>query len=70
MKKRIHTAKLKTPVVQSHRSFRRFAKKLFTSLIKRQNQNLQKSLMRELQDIKEMLEIMAREMARQAKRGE
>jgi hypothetical protein len=68
MKKKIYAAKSNTPVAQSHRSFRRFARKLFASLLKLQDQMYQKDIMQELQDIKEMLEIMAREMARQAKR--
>jgi hypothetical protein len=68
MKKYTQAAKLNTQVAQSHRSFRRFARKLFASLLKRQDQKFQKDIMQELQDIKETLEIMAREMARQLKR--
>ena len=55
-------------VARPHRLFRRFAKKLFTGLLKRQDEKFQKGVMQELQDIKETLEIMAREMARQLKR--
>jgi hypothetical protein len=68
MKKYIQAAKLNIQVAQSHRSFRRFARKLFASLLKRQDEKFQKSVMREFQDIKQTLEMMAREMVRQLKR--
>jgi hypothetical protein len=68
MEEKIYKAKSNTPVVRSHRSFRRYAKKLLASLLKRQDQKFKKDVMQELQDIKETLEIMAREMARQLKR--
>jgi hypothetical protein len=74
MKKKIYAEKLNTPTVQSHRSFRRFIRKMFASLLKRQNcesqNNFQATVLEKLQDIGDSIEIMAREMARQSKRGE
>ncbi len=56
------------PVVPQYRSLRRFVKKVFTSFLKHQADNFdgrfQKEVMQKLQDIEDMI---AREMARQAK---
>ena len=73
MKKKTNVAKSNTPVVPQHRSFRRFVRKVFSSFIKHQGFGYQKefqSVMEKLQDIDDSIEIIAREMARQAKRGE
>jgi len=57
-----------TPVVPSHRSFRRFVSQLFSSLIKRQSCNHQAEIQKViamLEDIGDSIEIIAREIARQ-----
>ena len=56
------------PVVSKRRSFRRFIKLVFASFCKlRGCQNrFQEEVLRKLQDIEDTIEIMAREMARQA----
>jgi hypothetical protein len=54
------------------RSLRRFIKQAFTSLMKRQSSNQEvevQKLMAMLRSIENTIEIMVREMARQAKRG-
>jgi hypothetical protein len=59
--------------VKQHRFVRRFIKQLFSGFIKRQNRNYKagnEKIVEMLQDIQDSIEIMAREMARQAKRGE
>jgi len=62
------------PVVPQHRSFRRFVKQMFASFLKGQRgdgrDEFQATVLEKLQDIGDSIEIMAREMARQAKRGE
>lgn len=72
--KKLHAAKLNTPAVQSHRSLRRLIRKVFASFLKRQScegqDSFQTMVLEKLQDIGDSIEIMAREMARQAKRGE
>ena len=60
-------------MVPQHCSFRRFVRKMFASFIKHQGCGYQKdfqAVMEKLQDIDDSIEIIAREMARQAKRGE
>jgi hypothetical protein len=60
-------------VVPQHRSFRRFIRKMVASFLKRQYyecKNGFQMVMEKLQDIEDSIEIIAREMARQAKRGE
>jgi hypothetical protein len=49
-------------------SFRRWVKQLFVSLLKRQNDGSEQVLS-ELQDIRELIESVAREIVRQGKRG-
>jgi hypothetical protein len=52
-----------------HRSFRRFVSKLFAGFINQQcSAEFEASVLQKLQDIEDMIEIMAREMARQALR--
>jgi hypothetical protein len=56
-----------------HRSFRRHVKKLFSSFIKRQNCNYSREIQRAIEillDVKESVEIIAREIARQLKADE
>ena len=56
-----------------NRSFRRLVKKWFSSLIKRQTGDYLKNferVMGRLQDIEDSIEIIAREITRQVKRGE
>jgi hypothetical protein len=69
--KKIYATKSNTSAVQSHRSLRRFIRKVFTSFLKHQasdfQDGFQKEVMRKLQDIEDMI---VREMARQAKRRE
>ena len=68
--KKIYAPKPNTPVVPQHRSFRRFVRKLFANFLLHQGSDFQDGLreevMRKLRDIEAMI---AREMARQAKRG-
>ena len=66
--KKIYATKLNTPVVPLHRSFRRLVAKILASLLKHQN-GFQATVLDKLQDIGDSIEIIAREMARQAKRS-
>lgn len=50
------------------RSFRRWVRQLFTSLIKRQNSEIEEVL-EKLQHIEESIETIAREIARRIKSG-
>lgn len=52
-----------------NRSFRRWVRQVFTGFIKRQDRNYLEEIFEKLQDLKESIDIMAREIARQAKRG-
>ena len=57
-------------MVPSHRSFRRFVRKMFASFLKRQSCNHQVEIQKViamLQDIGDSIEIIAREIARQIK---
>jgi hypothetical protein len=67
--KKIHATKLNTPVVESHRSLRRFIRKVFTSFLKHQasdfQDGFQKEVMQKLQDIEDMI---MREISRQSTR--
>jgi hypothetical protein len=73
MTKTIHALKLNTPVFSQHRSFRRFVRKMFACFLKHQGcdcqDEFQVMVVGRLQSIEDSIEIMAREMARQAKRG-
>jgi len=51
------------------RSFRRLVRQSFSSLLKRQNCNCQEQMFEKLQNIQDLIEIIAREIARQVKRG-
>jgi hypothetical protein len=65
--KKLHTG------AKPHQSFRRFVRKLFASLLKHQSSNHRKEhqkMVKALQDIQSSIEIIAREIARQAKRGD
>ena len=68
--KKIYAQTPYTPVVPQHRSFRRFVRRLFASFLRHQGSDFQDGLreevMRKLRHIEAMI---AREMARQAKRG-
>jgi hypothetical protein len=70
MNKKIYAAKANTSPSPQHRPFRRFIRKMFTSLLKRQADDFegrfQKEVMQKLQGIEDMI---AREMARPVKRG-
>jgi len=69
--KKIRATKLNTPAVSEHRSFRRFVKRVFASFIKHQSgtQNgFRKIVLEKLQGLEDSIEIIAREMARQARR--
>lgn len=50
-------------------SSRRWVKQVFASFIKRQDRNYLKEILQKLQDLDESIDIIAREIARQAKRG-
>jgi hypothetical protein len=66
MKKSFNKAK-------THCSFRRYVKKLFSSFIKHQNCNCTQEIQRTIEilmDVKESIEIVAREIARQLKADE
>jgi hypothetical protein len=55
-----------------HRSFMRLIKQAFASLIKRQDCNCQEycqQIIAKLEELHALIEIMAREMARQSKQG-
>lgn len=73
MKQNTHTLKSDLSAVPWYRSFRRLVRQIFSSALKRQIPNdddaFPNDVMRKLEDIEEMLEIMAREMARQPRRG-
>lgn len=63
----------KTYAVAQHRSFRRWVRQLFASLIKRQNFDCQAEItkiMEMLREIEESIDIIAREIARQRKSRE
>lgn len=72
--KKIHATKSNTSVATSHHSFRRFFRKLFASFLKHQGcvdqDQFQIAVLEKLQDIGDSIEIVAREMARQAKHRE
>jgi len=52
-----------------NRSFRRWVKQVFASFIKRQNCDYLEAIFEKLQHMDESIDIIAREVARQAKRG-
>jgi hypothetical protein len=54
---------------QKH-SFSRWVRESFSSLAKHQNCNCQEKMFEKLQDIQDLIEIIAREIARQAQRVE
>jgi hypothetical protein len=65
--KNIHNA------AQQNRSFRRLVGQWFPSLLKRPNGDYQREfekVMEKLQDIEDLIEIIARQIARQMKSGE
>jgi len=71
--KKITAPKPNTPAVPSHRSFRRFVRKMFASFLKHQSCNHQVEIQKVitmLQDIGDSIEIIAREIARQLKADE
>jgi len=71
--KKINAPKPNTPAVPSHRSVRRFIRKMFASFLQRQSCNHQAEIQKVitmLQDIGESIEIIAREIARQLKADE
>jgi len=53
-----------------NRSFRKWIKQLFLSWNKRPNQNYLEEIFEKLQEIEDSIEILARQIARQVKRGE
>ena len=58
---------------KQHCFFRRFVRRLFSSLIKHQNGDYQREfekVMEKLKDIEDSIEIIARQIARQIKSGE
>ena len=67
--KKPYTTKPNTPVVLPHRSFRRFVRKMFTSLLKRQTDGsengFRKEVMRKLRHIEDLI---VREMTERMKR--
>ena len=52
------------------RSFRRWVRQCFFSRTDRRDCNYLKEILEKLQDIEDLIDIIAREIARQAKRGE
>lgn len=61
-----------TNAAQRNRFFRRLVGQWFPSLLKRQNSDYQKDsekVLKKLQDIEDMVEIIARQIARQIKSG-
>jgi hypothetical protein len=68
---KIYAPKPNTPVVPQHRSFRRFVNKLFAHFINQQcSAEFQTSVLQKLQEIEDMIEIMAREMVRWSNQDE
>jgi hypothetical protein len=65
---KIKTTKPNTSIFPHQRSFRRFVRIMFASLLGRQD-GFQETVVGKLQNIEDMIEIMAREMARQATRN-
>ena len=62
-----------TNATQRNRSFRRLVRQWFSSLLKRQNGDYQKEferVMEKLQDIEDMIEIIAREIHRQLEKAD
>ena len=62
-----------TNAAQRNRSFRRLVRQWFFSLLKRQNGDYQKNfekIMAKLQDIEDMIEIIAREIHRQLEKAD
>lgn len=73
MKKKISAAKSNMPVVPQNGPLRHFVKRVFAGFVKRQSlscKNEFQEVMEKLHDIEDSIEIIARELARQAKRGE
>jgi hypothetical protein len=71
--KKIYAPKPNTPAVSSHRSFRRFVRKMFASFLKRQSCSHHVEIHKittMLQDIGDSIEIIAREIARKLKTDE
>jgi hypothetical protein len=71
MKKKVIATKRRVPAVPQNRSFRRLIRKMFTSVLKRQRGEChamyQKAVLDKLRDIEDSIEIIAREIARQAR---
>ena len=62
-----------TTAAQRNRSFRRLVRQWFSSLLKRQNGDYQKNfekIIEKLQDIEDMVEIIAREIHRQLEKAD
>ena len=53
-----------------NRCFRRWACQLLAGWIKRQDRDYLKEILEKLQEMEESIEIIAREISRQAKRGQ
>lgn len=73
MKKENYVSKTNIPRVLENRSFRRWVKRLFASRIKSQQVDCLgklQNILRKLQDLEDLIDIVAREIQRQAKRRE
>lgn len=72
MKTITNAAKLNTSAVPQHRSFRSLVKQWFASFIRHQHCNCLdefQKVMEKLQEIEDLIDMIAREMARQSKQG-
>lgn len=58
----------KTNNTAQNRSFRRWVRQVFDSFTKHQNRDYLEAIFEKLQDMEDTIEIIAREIARQAKR--
>jgi hypothetical protein len=67
--KTIYAPKPNTPAVPQHRSFRRFINQIIASILKHQDPNHPHDIVERLQNLEHQVEMMARAMARQARRG-
>ena len=74
MNKIIPAKKLNKRAVPQHRSFRQLIKRMFASVLNCQGhgsrEELHNTILQKLQDIEDVIEIVAREIARQANRNE
>ena len=70
--KKIHTTKANTFLAPQHRSFRRFFKQMFVSILKRQTDayqgGFQREVLQHLKNLESQIEAVTRGMARKTRR--